>query len=76
MGVIVVMYRSSDVIADCLTSLLKSRPWLGRIVLVDNASPDESVEIAVGVAVAVAVGGGALVAITYAIAVGIKGNYR
>lgn len=52
MGVIVVMYRSSDVIADCLTSLLKSRPWLGRIVLVDNASPDESVEIAVGVAVA------------------------
>lgn len=50
MGVIVVMYRSSDVIADCLTSLLKSRPWLGRIVLVDNASPDDSVDVAAGIA--------------------------
>ena len=50
MGVIVVMYRSSDVIAACLASLLKSQPWLGRIVLVDNASPDDSADVAVRVA--------------------------
>lgn len=46
LDVVVVMYRSADVIGACITSLLQQRPHIGRIVLVDNASPDASVSAA------------------------------
>ena len=42
-SVIVVLYLSEDVIADCLGSLLSQRRDIGRIVLVDNACPGGSV---------------------------------
>ena len=44
-SVIVVLYRSADVIAACLQSLLGQADAVGQIVLVDNASPDDSVSV-------------------------------
>lgn len=41
-GVTITVYNSADVIDDCLASLL-DQPEPVRIVLVDNASPDDSV---------------------------------
>ena len=46
LGVIIVLYRSADVIGACLSSVIEASPAVSRIVLVDNASPDESVSIA------------------------------
>lgn len=46
LDVVVVMYRSADVIGACIASLLAQRPFIGRIVLVDNASPDTSTDVA------------------------------
>lgn len=42
LGVAVALYRSADVIGDCLSSLLASREANLRVVLADNASPDDS----------------------------------
>lgn len=41
-GVTITVYNSADVIGDCLASLL-DQPVPVRIVLVDNASPDDSI---------------------------------
>jgi len=46
LGVIIVLYRSADVVGACLSSVIEASPAVSRIVLVDNASPDESVSIA------------------------------
>ncbi|MEM7213651.1 MAG: glycosyltransferase family 2 protein [Pseudomonadota bacterium] len=46
LGVIVVLYRSADVIGSCLASILDAYPEVSRVVLVDNASPDESAAVA------------------------------
>ena len=43
-GVVVVTYNASDVIIDCRESLLSSYDADLRIVVVDNNSPDETVE--------------------------------
>ncbi len=45
LGVVIVVYNSEDVIINCLNSLLKSETQADRIVLCDNASPDNSVQI-------------------------------
>jgi GT2 family glycosyltransferase len=42
-GVVIVVYNSADVILDCVESLLRQTEHAFRIVLVDNASPDDSV---------------------------------
>jgi GT2 family glycosyltransferase len=42
-GVVIVVYNSADVILDCVESLLRQAGHTFRIVLVDNASPDDSV---------------------------------
>lgn len=42
-GVVVVLYRSADVLVDCVESLLASQGVRPRIVLCDNASPDDGV---------------------------------
>lgn len=42
-GVIIVTYGSADVILDCLESLLRSDYPALRIVVCDNASPDDTV---------------------------------
>ena len=42
-GVVVVCYLSADVIIDCLQSLIDSHGTALRIVVVDNASPDDTV---------------------------------
>lgn len=42
-GVVVVLYESADVIVDCVRSLLASEGARLRIIVCDNASPDESV---------------------------------
>lgn len=42
LGVAIALYRSADVIGDCLSSLLASRNVNLRVVLADNASPDET----------------------------------
>src|SRR6056297_1745634 len=42
-GVVVVVYESADVIIDCVRSLLASEGARLRIIICDNASPDESV---------------------------------
>lgn len=42
-GVIIVTFRSSDVIEDCLASLIRSDYPDLKIVICDNASPDETV---------------------------------
>lgn len=45
LGVVVVLYKSGDVIEACLKSLLEQRPHIGRIVLVDNCCPADSVSV-------------------------------
>lgn len=46
LGVVVVAFRSGDVILDCLESLLGSTGAARlRIVVVDNASPDNTVQV-------------------------------
>ena len=45
LGVAIALYASADVIGDCLDSLLASRAAQLRVVLVDNASPDDSCEV-------------------------------
>lgn len=42
LGVAVALYRSEDVIADCLSSLKASQGAQLRVVLADNASPDDT----------------------------------
>lgn len=42
-GVVIVTYASADVITECLASLLTSTGVRMRIVVCDNASPDETV---------------------------------
>lgn len=42
-GVVIVAFNSSDVILDCLESLLQGPGPHPRIVVVDNASPDDTV---------------------------------
>lgn len=44
LGVAIVAYRSADIIADCLTSLAASHDARLRIVVLDNASDDATVE--------------------------------
>ena len=44
-GVVIVSYASSDVIEDCLNSLLASDYAKLKIVVCDNASPDPTVEL-------------------------------
>ncbi len=44
-GVAIVSYNSSDVIFDCLESLLAARDAPSRIVIVDNASPDGTADL-------------------------------
>jgi GT2 family glycosyltransferase len=44
-GVVVVTYRSSDVIVECLESLFGSTGVQLKVVVVDNASPDQTVEV-------------------------------
>lgn len=44
LGVVIVTYNSSDVILDCLESLLSSTGVFLRIVVVDNASTDATVD--------------------------------
>jgi GT2 family glycosyltransferase len=43
-GVVIVVYNSADVILDCLESLFSQQGLELRVVVVDNASPDDSVE--------------------------------
>ncbi len=43
-GVVIVSYNSSDVIFDCLESLLAADDSPARIVIVDNASPDRTAD--------------------------------
>lgn len=43
LGVIIVTYRSSDVVLQCLESVLNSRYPRLKIVVCDNASPDNTV---------------------------------
>ncbi len=43
LGVVVLCYRSTDVIESCLDSLIASEGIRPEIVLCDNASPDETV---------------------------------
>lgn len=46
LGVVVVAFRSGDVILDCLESLLGSKGGVRlRVVVVDNASPDNTVQV-------------------------------
>ncbi len=45
LSVIIVTYNSSDVIAECLASLshaLHSFPWASEVLLIDNASSDQT----------------------------------
>jgi len=44
-GVVIVIYDSADVIVQCLDSLAASQVPVDRIVLYDNASPDQSVDV-------------------------------
>lgn len=44
LGVVVVTYKSSDVIAGCLESLIAASPGDLRIVVVDNDSGDDTVQ--------------------------------
>ena len=45
LGVAITLFGSADVICDCLASLKASRGVELRVVLVDNASPDDSCEV-------------------------------
>ena len=44
MGVVIVTYASAEVIGPCLETLLASRGAALRVVVVDNASPDATLE--------------------------------
>ena len=44
LGVVIVSFRSGDVIQACLESLLSSEDATLKIVIVDNASPDDTVQ--------------------------------
>src|SRR6056297_1829804 len=44
-AVIIVTYNSSDVIRNCLESLIHSEGETVRVVVVDNASTDATIEI-------------------------------
>ena len=46
LSMIIVMYRSSDVTADCLRSVVAQREYFRRIILVDNCCPEDSVTAA------------------------------
>ncbi|MBM2575148.1 glycosyltransferase family 2 protein [Jannaschia sp. Os4] len=52
LGVVVVTHRSADVIGPCLASLMASEGTALRVVVVDNASPDDTLAVARGVHVA------------------------
>ena len=45
LGVVIVAFNSSDVILDCLESLMASRGARLRVVVVDNASTDNTVDL-------------------------------
>jgi GT2 family glycosyltransferase len=45
LGIIIVTYLSADVIADCLESLSRSDHTAIRIVVCDNASPDQTRDV-------------------------------
>lgn len=45
LGVVVVTFNAADVILDCLESLLAARGVVLRIVVVDNASGDDTVDL-------------------------------
>ena len=45
LGVIIVIYNSADVIVECLEALQRSARPVDRIVLCNNASPDESIAL-------------------------------
>lgn len=46
LGVVIVTYNSADVIRDCLETLLASSQDVAlNVVVVDNASPDETVDV-------------------------------
>lgn len=45
LGVVIVTYRSADVIAACLASLQAVRDVALHVVVVDNASPDDTVDV-------------------------------
>jgi GT2 family glycosyltransferase len=47
MAVVIVTYNSADVIEDCLDSLLASEGADLRVIVVDNKSPDNSIETVV-----------------------------
>ena len=42
-GVVITVYNSADVIVDCVASLFGQAAPV-RLVLVDNASPDDSID--------------------------------
>jgi GT2 family glycosyltransferase len=44
-GVVIVTYNSSDVIENCLDSLIGSNHPNLRVVIIDNNSPDDTVEV-------------------------------
>ncbi len=46
LGVVIVAYRSADVIGDCIDSLFAADAPPERVILCDNDSPDESARIA------------------------------
>ena len=48
MAVIIVTFNSADVIEDCLDSLLASEGADLRVIVVDNKSPDNSIETVLG----------------------------
>jgi GT2 family glycosyltransferase len=48
MAVVIVTYNSADVIEDCLDSLLASEGADLRVIVVDNKSPDASIDTVLG----------------------------
>lgn len=42
LGVVIVGYRSQDVILECLETLFQSKDVVLKVIVVDNASPDET----------------------------------
>ena len=46
LGVVVVTYNAADVITDCLQTLFASVGVILSVVVVDNASPDDSADVA------------------------------
>ncbi|SDY33408.1 hypothetical protein SAMN05444004_101167 [Jannaschia faecimaris] len=45
LGVVIVTHRSGDVVGDCLDSLLSSKGVALSVVVVDNASPDDTAAV-------------------------------